>query len=142
MLTVFTAVKGVLVPTGGRGRCRTRGGAGNRRERLRDATTAEIKDTARALLVEDGPDALTLRAIAREMGMTAPALYRYFASHEDLVGALCQDLLAELTVTLAQARDTVGTEDPVGRLMAACRAFRQWSLANRREFQLVVRLRR
>ena len=115
------------------------GGAvsGNRRERLRDATTAEIKDTARALLVEAGPDACTLRAIAREMGMTAPALYRYFGSHEELVAALYQDLLTEITGTLEQARDTVGTEDPVGRLMAACRAFRQWSLANRQEFQLV-----
>ena len=50
----------------------------------------------------------TLRAIAREMGMTAPALYRYFGSHEDLVAALYQDLLAEITATLEQARDTVG----------------------------------
>ena len=47
------------------------------------------------------------------------------------------DLLDEITVTLEQARDAVGTDDPVGRLTAACRAFRDWSLAHRREFQLV-----
>jgi AcrR family transcriptional regulator len=104
---------------------------------VREATTAEIKATARSLLVAEGPDALTLRAIARAMGMTAPALYRYFDSHEALVGACCHDLLDEITATLEQARDAVGTDDPVGRLMAACRAFRDWSLRHPREFQLV-----
>lgn len=108
-----------------------------RRSRARDATTAEIKATARRLLVDDGPDALTLRAIARAMGMTAPALYRYFDSHEEIVGGLCLDVLAEISVTLEQARDAVGPDDPVERLMAACRAFRDWSLAHPREFQLV-----
>lgn len=111
--------------------------AATRRERVRGATTAEIKTTARRLLVEQGPDALTLRAIAREMGMTPAALYRYFGSHEEILGGLCEDVLAEITVTLETARDTVGTDDPVGRLMAGCRAFRDWSLAHPREFQLV-----
>lgn len=108
-----------------------------RRARVRDATTAEIKGTARELLVAAGPDALTLRAIAREMGMTAPALYRYFDSHEELVGAVCHDILAEITATLETARDSVGTEDPIGRLGATCRAFRRWSLEHPREFQLL-----
>ena len=137
MLTAFMLVKGVLDEGDVAVVAADSAAVGNRRERLRDATTAEIKDTARALLVEAGPDACTLRAIAREMGMTAPALYRYFGSREDLIAALYQDLLTEITVTLEQARDTVGREDPVGRLMAACRAFRQWSLAHRQEFQLM-----
>lgn len=107
-----------------------------RRARVREATVAEIKTTARGLLVQDGISALTVRAIAREMGLTAPALYRYFAGHEELVTAVCQDILDEITETIEAARDTVGSEDPVGRLMAACRAFRTWSLAHRREFQL------
>jgi AcrR family transcriptional regulator len=107
-----------------------------RRERVRDATVLEIKRTARTLLVQDGPDALTLRAIARAMGMTPAALYRYFAGHEEIVAALCQDVLDELTRTLEAARDSVRPDDPVGRLMAACRAFRRWSLAHPREFQL------
>ena len=107
-----------------------------RRERVRDATMAEIKSTARALLVQAGPDALTVRAIAREMGMTAPALYRYFAGHEDLVAALVEDVFAEITATLEAARDEIGVDDPIARLMATCRAFRAWSLAHPREFQL------
>jgi AcrR family transcriptional regulator len=147
MLTAFTIVNGVhpafsqevLVPV----RPATPAAAADaaapasRRSRVRHATTAEIKATARRLLVEDGADALTLRANAREMGMTAPALYRYFGSHEELVGGLCADLLAEITTTLEAARDAVGTDDPVGRLMAACRSFRDWSLGHPREFQLV-----
>jgi AcrR family transcriptional regulator len=108
----------------------------SRRERTRDATTAEIKATARRLLVQDGPDALTLRAIAREMGMTAPGLYRYFASHEDLVIGVCHDILDELTAFLVAARDTEPTDDPIGRLGATCRAFRRWALDHPREFEL------
>lgn len=110
--------------------------ASTRRERARDATTAEIKATARALLVAEGPDALTVRAIARTMGLTPAALYRYFAGHEELVTAMCGDVLDEITATLEAARDTVGLEDPMGRLMAICRAFREWSLAHPREYQL------
>jgi AcrR family transcriptional regulator len=142
MLTAFTCVKGVHktsrghVEEGGRAVVEQTA-AVTRRSRVRDATVAEIKSTARTLLVTEGPEALTLRAIARAMGMTAPALYRYFDSHEALVGACCMDVLDEITRTLEQARDAVGTDDPVGRLMAACRAFRDWSLAHPREFQLV-----
>lgn len=108
----------------------------SRRERVRDATTVEIKQIARRLLVGAGPEALTLRAIAREMGISAPGLYRYFAGRDDLVVALCGDVLDELTETLSVARDTVPAEEPVERLMAACRAFRRWSLEHPREFQL------
>ena len=59
----------------------------SRRDRVRAATTGEIKETARQILVAEGPGAVSLREIAREMGMTAPALYRYFGSHEDLLRA-------------------------------------------------------
>lgn len=106
-----------------------------RRARMRDATIAEIKATARALLVRDGPEALTLRAIAREMGMSAPALYRYFDSHDDLVRALCEETLAEITVAVETARDAAPLDDPPGRLAAASRGFRTWALAHPREFQ-------
>jgi AcrR family transcriptional regulator len=137
MLTAFTTVNTVYpIETGADMPVRT-GGAGTRRERFREATTAEIKTTARRLLVTEGPAALTLRAIAREMGLTAPALYRYFDSHEELVAGLCEDILAEITTTLEQARDTVSTDDPIGRLQALCRAFRRWGLGHPREFQLV-----
>jgi AcrR family transcriptional regulator len=134
MLTAFTPVKGWATtadrPEEGPVPTTTRSA------RRRDATLAEIKATARALVVRSGPEALTLRATAREMGLTAPALYRYVSSHEDLVTAVCHDVLDEVTATLEAARDTEPGTDPVARLMAACRAFRSWSLAHPREFQL------
>ena len=62
-----------------------------RRERVRQATVEEIKAVARAQMAAEGTAGVTLRAIAREMGMTAPALYRYFGSRDDLVTALVTD---------------------------------------------------
>ena len=110
--------------------------APSRRERARAATTEEIVATARRLLVASGPAAVTLRAIAREMGMTAPGLYRYVASHEDLMGVLVAALYDECTGQLEAARDAAGS-DPTDRLLAAARAFRRWALANPVELGLV-----
>jgi AcrR family transcriptional regulator len=109
----------------------------NRRERVRAATVTEIKDTARRILVAEGPDGLSLRAIAREMGMTAPALYRYYPSREDLVIGLIAELYDELTATIAAARDAADPQDALTQLGDASRAFRSWALANRREFALL-----
>src|SRR5436305_6378433 len=68
----------------------------SRRDRLRAATIEEIVQTARRILVKDGPEAVSLRAIARGMGMTAPGLYRYFGNHEELVRHLCAGIFTEL----------------------------------------------
>lgn len=108
-----------------------------RRERLRTATTREILEVARRHVVAEGPAATSLRAIAREMGMTAPALYRYFASRDELVAALVVSLYGELTDALEAARDAVPAEDLGGRLIATSRAFRQWSIGHPAEFGLV-----
>jgi AcrR family transcriptional regulator len=109
----------------------------NRRDRVRAATVTEIKETARGILISEGPDGLSLRAIAREMGMTAPALYRYFPSREDLVVALIADLYDELTATIEAARDDQDPGDAPLQLPAASRAFRGWARANQREFGLL-----
>jgi AcrR family transcriptional regulator len=107
-----------------------------RRERTRAATFDEIVATARRLLVADGPTAVTLRAIARDMGMTAPGLYRYVASHEDLINVLIAALFDEATGELEAARDSARPE-VAPRLLATCRAFRRWALANPTELALV-----
>ncbi len=108
-----------------------------RRERVRAATVDEIKSTALQLLVEHGPAAMTLRAIAREMGMTAPGLYRYFPSLDDLQRALVTDAYDRLTGVLAAARDAIPAEDVGARLVATAVAFRAWAVAHPREFGLV-----
>lgn len=106
-----------------------------RRERLRAETLLEIQTTARKLLVAEGWDGLSLRAIARAMGMSAPALYRYYASREDLVAALVTALKVEMAETLEQARDAA--PDLTGKLLECSRAFRAWAVAHPAEFTLV-----
>ncbi|WP_329069717.1 TetR/AcrR family transcriptional regulator [Amycolatopsis sp. NBC_01480] len=107
-----------------------------RRGRARAATEQDIRRTARKLLVDDGPDAVTLRAIARELGITAPALYRYYESRDDLVENLrldvCADLAAELAVDIAELPD-----DGMLQLFAICKGFRRWALTHTKEFTLV-----
>jgi AcrR family transcriptional regulator len=118
----------------------------NRRDRVRAATTQEILQTARKLLVEEGPTAISLRAIAREMGMTAPALYRYFASHEELLRYVVAEIFTDLTdhvrEALHMAADQLAgpvTEEQVmaAKLVAGCREFRAWALAHVPEFSMV-----
>jgi AcrR family transcriptional regulator len=115
----------------------TAAGPGTRRDRLRADTVREIKDTARRVLVEHGGEGFALRAIAREMGMTAPALYRYFDSREDLVEHVVADLYDELCAHLEQARDAADPATPAVQLLACSRAFRRWAIAHRQEFGLL-----
>jgi AcrR family transcriptional regulator len=109
-----------------------------RRDRLRAATEAEIRATARRLLVAEPGQPPTLRGIAREMGMTAPGLYRYYASLDDLLLALCDDLFGEVHGVVTSALDAHG-DDLGDRMLAAVRAFRGWALANPAEFGLMFR---
>ncbi|WP_199589333.1 TetR/AcrR family transcriptional regulator [Blastococcus sp. TF02A-26] len=110
---------------------------GTRRERARADTVREIRETARRVLVTSGPEGLALRAIAREMGLSAPALYRYFPSREDLVEQLVADLYDELSDHLEAARDAVRPPRPGAQLLAAARAFRHWATTHHAEFGLL-----
>ena len=129
--------------------------APTRRDRLRAATTEEITATARRLLVEQGPDAMSLRAIAREMGMTAPGLYRYYDSREELLRHVIASIFRELSGDVRRAIDEVtlstagaavarGNAAPEQvrrhltlKMVAACRAFRRWGLSHKDEFTLL-----
>ncbi|WEB44399.1 TetR/AcrR family transcriptional regulator [Streptomyces yunnanensis] len=110
---------------------------GRRRHRVREEALTEILTTGRRLLVEEGPAAVTLRAIAREMGMTAPGLYRYYTAHRDLIQALASSLYDELATTLAAARDRHPASDPGRQLDEVCRELRRWALAHPQEFGLL-----
>lgn len=106
-----------------------------RRARLRAATMAEAREVARRLLVERGTAAVTVNAVAREMGMSGPALYRYFTGHEELVEAITIDFFRELTGVIIAARETRPGEDTSVRLLAMCRAMRGWAVAHPAEFE-------
>ncbi|HEX6468316.1 MAG TPA: TetR/AcrR family transcriptional regulator [Streptosporangiaceae bacterium] len=108
-----------------------------RRERVRAATMREIIQTARRILAEEGPEAVTLRAIAREMGMTAPALYRYFGSHEELVRHLVGDVFNDLTDGVHAALEAAPPGDMSEKFIAASSEFRRWALAHKREYALL-----
>ncbi|MBA9007549.1 TetR/AcrR family transcriptional regulator [Thermomonospora cellulosilytica] len=108
-----------------------------RRDRLRAATVQEIVQTARRLLVEHGPDAVTLRGVAREMQLTAPALYRYFGSHEELLKRVIGELFGDLADHVRDRITAVPPGDLSGRFLAASRGFREWALAHRREYALL-----
>ena len=105
------------------------------RQQNRIDTEARIVTAARSLLVEQGE--VTLRAVARELGLTAPALYRYAPSHEELVRMVAIAIDTEVGQRIAAAADRQPADDPAARLLAACIEFRQWALTNRKEFALV-----
>ncbi|MBM7517034.1 TetR/AcrR family transcriptional regulator [Nocardioides nitrophenolicus] len=106
-----------------------------RRERQREATYDEIVEVAARLLAE-GAD-LSLRAVAAAMGMTAPALYRYVASYQQLVDLVAFELDKAATAEWAAAAARFPEDDPAARLVVACARFRQWALVKPREFALV-----
>ncbi len=108
-----------------------------RRERLRTETTAEIKSVAMGLMAAGGPDAITLRAIAREMGMTANAIYGYFATRDDLVTTLVHDVYTALADTVDAAWEATSQQDAGSRIQAWATAFRDWALANPQGFRLI-----
>ncbi|HEV7908255.1 MAG TPA: TetR/AcrR family transcriptional regulator [Pseudonocardiaceae bacterium] len=108
-----------------------------RRDRLRADTEREIRQQARALLVQHGRDAVTLRAIAREVGITAPALYRYYDSREDLLRRLADDICGDLAVELDAQLVELPEDDVNAQVFAVCRGFRRWALAHPQEFALV-----
>jgi AcrR family transcriptional regulator len=108
-----------------------------RREKILDITREEIKDTARRLMAEKGTAGLSVRAIARQMGMTAPALYHYYASLNDLITALIQDAFTQLADTLESAAAASDLTTSAQRLTAVANANRGWALAHPIDFQLL-----
>jgi AcrR family transcriptional regulator len=109
--------------------------APTRRERQRAATHDEIVTVARALL--GSPDALSLRAVAAEMGLTAPALYRYVDSYHQLLMLVARAIFQDVIAAMTGARDRHGDDDPAAQILASSAAFRAWALAHPAEFGLI-----
>ncbi|MCH5675258.1 TetR/AcrR family transcriptional regulator [Streptomyces gilvus] len=105
------------------------------RARARIEVTAAIKDEARRQLAAEGAAKLSLRAVARELGMVSSALYRYFPSRDDLLTALIIDAYDALGEAAEAVRDNA--TQPVERWIAVCEAVRAWSLAHPHEYALI-----
>lgn len=113
-------------------------GGPTRRERMRAETIAEIKASARRQLQEQGPSGISLRAIARDVGVTPAALYRYFDSLDALLIAICCDLYDELIAATVAAMDDYPPDAHLERMKQWIWAFRAWAVGNRREFELMI----
>jgi AcrR family transcriptional regulator len=107
------------------------------RARVRAQMTDEIKDAARRQLAIEGAN-LSLRAIAREMGMVSSALYRYFASRDELLTALIVDAYDAIGEAGEHADVTITNRlDLTGRWLAVAHAWRDWALADPAEYALI-----
>jgi len=109
----------------------------DRREKKRSAALDEIRATAWKQIGAMGVQALSLRGIAREMGMTAPALYRYYADRDALVIALLVDAFTSFTAALETGRDTSNADEHIGRLRAMCKSYFQWAVQNPQHYALM-----
>lgn len=104
------------------------------RQRAREEITAEILAAARTRLGAVGSSELSLRSVARDVGMVSSAVYRYFPSRDDLLTALLIQAYDELG-SAAEAADPGGA--PLDRWMAVCRATRAWAVSHRHEYALL-----
>ena len=107
------------------------------RERVRAELIREITEIARRQLATDGAAGLSLRAVAREMGMVSSAIYRYFPSRDDLLTTLIIDGYNAVGAAVEKADAASPAGDYAGRWLAACRAVREWALAHPHEYALV-----
>lgn len=109
----------------------------NARERVRAELTREIKEVARRHLRDEGSAALSLRAVARELGMVSSAVYRYFATRDELLTALIVDAYDAVGAAAEEAEAAVARADLLGRWVAAATAVRSWSVQHRHEYELI-----
>lgn len=107
------------------------------RERVRAELTKEITDIARRHLATDGAAGLSLRAIAREMGMVSSAIHRYFPTKDALLTALIIDGYNAVGAAVERADAARDRSDFGGRWMAVCHAIRDWALAHPHEYAML-----
>src|SRR5438132_1796502 len=107
------------------------------RDRARAELTEEIKAVARRHLAEEGSAALSLRAVAREVGMVSSAVYRYFPSRDDLLTALIIDAYDAVGEHAEAAERASRNRGIAVRWLTVCEAIRAWALANPHEYALI-----
>lgn len=111
--------------------------AATARARARAEITREILDAGRRQLAEVGAAGLSLRAVAREVGMVSSAVYRYFPSREELLTALIVEAYDSLGAAVEVAAAGVRASDYERRWLAICRSVRTWALARPHEYALI-----
>src|SRR3954469_18207179 len=108
----------------------------SRRERLRAQTLQEIEENSFAIIDADGVHALSITALARSMAMSAPAVYRYFASRDALVAHLTTLSYQQLATAMTQAAEGA-RRAPRTRVRLLVAAYRDWALRHRRRYGML-----
>lgn len=99
--------------------------------------TAEIVATARAHLATDGAAGLSLRAVARDLGMVSSAVYRYVPSRDDLLTRLIVEAYDSVGESVEAAEAAVDRDDVEGRFRAVAHAVRRWAVEHEHEYALI-----
>ena len=107
------------------------------RARAHHQVRAEILAAASRQLASVGPAGLSLRAVARELGMVSSALYRYFASRDDLLTALIIDAYDDLGEVAERCNASTRHLPPLTRWVQATSAVRQWALEHPHDYALL-----
>jgi AcrR family transcriptional regulator len=124
-------VSRTIDPTAAGRRVRNRRGEGGQ---LR----GDIVSAAAELLNEAGTEqAVTLRAVARRIGITAPSIYHHFTDRQAILLAVVQDAFTELTEALRATSDAGSSEDAEGRLRAACRAYLDFAATRPQRYRVM-----
>ncbi|MFF4415512.1 TetR/AcrR family transcriptional regulator [Streptosporangium sp. NPDC001559] len=107
------------------------------RRRRRAVAVQEIVTAAERHLTEHGPAAMSLRAVARSLGMTVQALYHYFPSRDHLVTTLIAKAYDDLADAVQGAVDAAPDRTTVPRVVLAAEGYRRWAMVNPERFQLI-----
>ena len=107
------------------------------RRQARDELTRRIVETARAQLATVGAASLSLRAVARELGMVSSAVYRYVPSRDDLLTLLIVEAYDALGAAAERSEAKVDRADLAGRLRAVCFGVRRWAIRHPHEYGLI-----
>jgi len=107
------------------------------RDRARAELTSEIKAVGLRHLAEHGAGGLSLRAVARDLGMVSSAVYRYFPSRDDLLTALIIDAYSAVGEVAESVADAKRRARFTARWVAVAESVRTWALAHRHEYALI-----
>ncbi|MET9369817.1 TetR/AcrR family transcriptional regulator [Streptomyces griseoflavus] len=107
------------------------------RQRRRAAAIREIVEAAEHQIAENGPHALSLRAVARSLGMTVQGLYHYFPNRDALVTALVAKAYDDLADAVTGAVEAAADEPAARRFLAAAEGYRRWAVTHVERFQLL-----
>jgi len=114
--------------------------AATRRERLRTEVTAEIKEAAWAELLDNGLQDLSLRGVARRLGMAPSALYRYFDSRDALLTTIIIEAYEALGTELQQAYDKASARPRMHSrdvFLEVAKRYRDWAMSHQLEYKLI-----